>query len=334
VKTLGEFLDRIHPDDRAAIDKRIGELIDRRKRGDSYDEEHRILWPNGEIRWVASNGSVTFDDAGNPLRMLGTVIDATERKRTEEQSRRYLTDLWRMGRIRTADQTALSIAHELNQPLTAIALQAGIVSSLAQTSGVPLSPDLETALREISEQAQRGGAIIRALRDFVKRGETRRGPLQLNDAVREVVRLIEPLARQLHVTIALKLDDLPTIDADRIQIGQVLMNLLQNALDALRDGSSDSRAIEVSTQRVEDCRSVEVAVHDCGPGIAPELSERIFDRFYTTKEEGIGLGLAIARSIAESHGGKLWLDSTAKEGTTFLCRMPIADHPVAAERQS
>ncbi|HKD35268.1 MAG TPA: PAS domain-containing protein, partial [Pirellulales bacterium] len=94
--TVADFLERVHPDDRAAVHKRVAELIDRRREGESYDVEHRILWPNGEIRWVASKGSVIFDDDGNPLRMIGTVMDATERKRTEEQAQRYLTDLWRM----------------------------------------------------------------------------------------------------------------------------------------------------------------------------------------------------------------------------------------------
>ncbi len=326
-RTLADFLERIHPDDRPAIHKRLVELIDRRKQDDSYDEEHRILWPNGEVRWVVSKGSVIFDDDGNPLRIIGTVMDATERKQAEEQAQQYLTDLWRMGRIRTADQTAISLAHELNQPLTAISLQAGIVASLAQTSGVPFSADLKSALREISEQAQRGGAIIRALRDLVKRGTTRREPAQVNDIVREVVRLIEAQARQRHASIALALDELPLINADRIQIAQVLMNLLQNALDALRDSAPELRSIEISTRTNIADNTVEVVVHDSGPGVPPEIGERIFDRFYTTKTDGIGLGLAIARSIAEAHEGKLWMDSAAIGGTAFRFCLPI---PAAA----
>ena len=334
VRTVADFLAQIHPDDRAAVHKRVVELTDPRKHGDPFDEEHRILWPNGDIRWVASKGSVIFDDDGNPLRMIGTVMDATERKRAEEQAQRYLTDLWRMGRIRTADQTALSLAHELNQPLTAIALQAGLVSSLAQRSGVPLSPDLASALREISEQAQRSGGIIRALRDLVKRGTTRREPVQLNDVVREVARLVEPLARQHEAVIVLVLDDLPLVNADRIQIAQVLMNLVQNALDALRESEPEHRSIEISTRVNAGANTVEAEVRDSGPGVPPDVAEQIFERFYTTKSEGIGLGLAIAHSIIEAHEGKLWLETTGTHGTTFRFCLPVSVPAAAAESPS
>jgi two-component system sensor kinase FixL len=323
VSSLQGFLDRIHPDDRGPIGRRIVELMQPEKADTPYDVEHRIVWPSGEIRWVASKGSMVFDSAGRAIRMLGTVMDATERKQAEEQAQQYLTDLWRMARIRTADQTASSLAHELNQPLTAIALQAGIVSSLASAGDGGVSPDLAVALREIAEQAQRGGAIIRALRDFVKRGITSREPVQLNDVVREVVRLIEAWARQHQVSILLSLRELPKINADRIQIAQVVMNLLQNALEALRDRTAAGRRIEVSTRSAAQ-QAVEVIIHDSGPGIPPEIRERVFERFYTTKDDGIGLGLAIARSIVESHGGELRLDSTFDEGTTFIFRLPIA----------
>ena len=331
VRTVTDFLEQIHPDDRAAIQRRIVELIDRRKQGDSYDEEYRIVWPNGDIRWVASKGSVIFGEDGNPLRMIGTIMDATERKRAEEQAQRYLADLWRMGRIPTADQTALSLAHELNQPLTAIALQAGVASSLAQGSGVPLSANLTSALREISEQAIRGGGIIRALRDLVKRGTTRREPVQLNDVVREVVALVEALVSQHKAAIEVVLDDLPLVNADRIQIAQVLMNLVQNALDALQENAPRRRLVEISTRVNAGPNTVEVAVCDSGPGIPPVIAERIFERFYTTKTDGIGLGLGIARSIIEAHEGKLWLDTTGTHGTTFRFCLPVSVPAAAAE---
>ena len=334
VRTIEDFLKRVYPNDRAEVHQRVVEMIERPRKGNSYEEEYRILWPNGEIRWVASKGSVIIDDDGKPLRLIGTVMDATERKRAEEQAQRYASDLWRMGRIRTADQTALSLAHELNQPLTAIALQAGIVSSLAQSSGVPLSPDLASALREISEQAQRGGGIIRALRDLVKRGTTRREPVQLNDVVREVVRLVEALVRQHKAVVVQVLDDLPLVNADRIQIAQVLMNLLQNALDALRESEPEHRSIEISTRVNAAANTVEAAVRDFGPGVPPEIAERVFERFYTTKTDGIGLGLAIAHSIVEAHQGKLWLETTGTHGTTFRFCLPIPVPAAAAESPS
>jgi PAS domain S-box-containing protein len=322
VGTLDEFLSRVHPDDRPAIRGRFAELTERLHAGQLYDGEYRVVWPSGDVRWVAAKGRVDFDSSGAAIRMLGTVMDVTQRKQTEDKAQDYLADLWRMARIRTADQTASSLAHELNQPLTAIAIQAGIASSLAAASD-NASSELAVPLKEISEQAQRAGGIIRSLRDFVKRGDARREPVRINDLVREVVVLVEPLARRRHVQIALQLGDVPAIGADRIQIAQAVMNLLQNALDALDLGESTGRRLEIATRH--DGRQVEITVADTGPGIPAMVGERIFERFYTTKSEGIGLGLAICRSIVEAHAGTLQFSSVVGTGTTFSIRLPVAE---------
>jgi signal transduction histidine kinase len=227
-----------------------------------------------------------------------------------------------MARIRTADQTASSLAHELNQPLTAIAIQAGIASSLASAGGAA-SSELAIPLKEINEQAQRAGGIIRSLRDFVKRGDARREVVNVNDLVREVVVLVEALARRRHVVIALQLGQVARVEADRIQLAQALMNLLQNALDALNVVNLSDRRLEVATRSDPD--AVEIAVADTGPGIPADVGERIFERFYTTKSEGIGLGLAICRSIVEAHGGRLQFTSVVGAGTTFSVHLPTVE---------
>lgn len=320
VQKLAEFLERVHPDDRSRIGERVAELVD--SPDGTYDEEHRIVTTSGEVRWVASKGKVLVDGSGKAIRMLGTVTDATDRKRIEEQAQRDSTDLFRMSRIRTADQMASSMAHELNQPLAAIALQASVAASLASSCEARIPHELATALREISEQAQRAGGIVRALREMVKRGDPTRGRVQLNEVIREVIRLVDALARQYQIRIAVDLDELPAVDGDRIQIAQVLLNLLQNALDALHELPSADRSIEVST-RIVGRDSVEIVVADNGPGIRPEVAEQIFERFYTTKSGGIGLGLPISRSIAEAHGGKLWFKSCDGQGAAFHLRLPL-----------
>ena len=322
VGTLDEFLSSVHPDDRPAIRGRFAELTERLHAGQLYDVEYRVVWPSGEVRWIAAKGRVDFDSSGAAIRMLGTVMDVTQRKQTEDKAQDYLADLWRMARVRTADQTASSLAHELNQPLTAIAIQASIASSLAAASDSP-SSELAVPLKEINEQAQRAGGIIRSLRDFVKRGDARREPVRINDLVREVVVLVEPLARRRQVQIALQFGDVPAVGADRIQIAQAVMNLLQNALDALDLGEPTGRRLEIATRR--DGRQVEITVADTGPGIPATVGERIFERFYTTKSEGIGLGLAICRSIVEAHGGTLQFSSVVGTGTTFSIRLPVAE---------
>lgn len=322
VNARDDFLARVHPDDRAAIARRVAELIESRRPDAAYEEEHRIISSNGEVRWVSSKGKVVFDEAGNPVRMLGTVADATDRKRAEEQAQRNAADLLRMARIRTADQMASSMAHELNQPLAAISLQSGIASSLAAAGGDRIPADLAVALKEIGEQAHRAGGIIRSLRDFLKRADPTRGRLQVNEVVREVVRLVEAVARQQQVRISLDLQETPAVVGDRIQIAQVLLNLLQNALDALRDQQLTARSINVTTGIVGR-DSVQITVADNGPGITKGAAERIFERFYTTKSGGVGLGLAISRSIVEAHGGKLWFESRDGQGTAFHVRLPL-----------
>jgi PAS domain S-box-containing protein len=322
VGSLDEFLARVHPDDRAAIGRRIAELMERQFAGQSYDVEHRVVWPNGDVRWVASKGRVIFDSSGAAIRMVGTVIDATPRKQAEERAQDYLADLWRMARIRTADQTASSLAHELNQPLTAIAIQAGIASSLASAGGAA-SAELAIPLKEINEQAQRAGGIIRSLRDFVKRGDARREVVNVNDLIREVIVLVEALARRRHVAIALQLGEVARVEADRIQLAQAVLNLLQNALDAMNVANLTVRRLEIATR--SDRGTVEIAVADTGPGIPADVGERIFERFYTTKSEGTGLGLAICRSIVEAHRGRLQFTSVAGVGTTFSIHLPTVE---------
>lgn len=321
VGSLAEFLSCVHPDDREAIGRRVAELMENRFSAQSYDVEHRVVWPSGEVRWVASKGRVIFDSEGNAVRMVGTVMDATLRKQAEEKAQEYLADVWRIARIRTADQTASNLAHELNQPLTAIAIQAGIASSLASAAGAN-SSELVKPLREINEQAQRAGGIIRSLRDFVKRGDARRAPLDVNELVREVLVLVEALARRRQVQIVLQLGDVAPVEGDRIQLAQAVMNVLQNALDAMHSSSVTERRLEITTRTDRD--RIEIAVADTGPGIPADVGERIFERFYTTKTEGIGLGLAICRSIVEAHSGTLQFTSAAGAGATFSIRLPLA----------
>ncbi|HEV3418141.1 MAG TPA: PAS domain S-box protein [Pirellulales bacterium] len=323
VETPEAFSGHVHPEDRPAIGRRIAELVEQPQADDTYDVEYRIVRPSGEIRWVASKGRVFRDASGTSMRMLGTVMDVTERNQADERAQRYLAELSRIGRIKAADQMASSVAHELNQPLTAIAIQAGVVASLAGASD-PASSELVTAANEIGEQARRAGGILHALRDLVKKESARRTEIQLNDVAREVIRLIEAAIRHNHVDVSLQLSELPMVNADRIQIAQVLMNLLQNSIEAMQGRAIDERAIEVVTQ-VLDEPAILLSIRDTGTGIAPEIAENIFDRFYTTKAEGLGVGLAICWSIAEAHGGKLWFASTPDDGTTFYFRLPIVE---------
>ncbi len=236
-----------------------------------------------------------------------------KRQQAEEATRLHLADLAHMGRLKTAGQLATGLAHELNQPLAAISLHAEVALHLGQTGGA----ELRSALEEIVEQSQRAGAIVRTMRGMVRKAEPNRAPVRLGDIVHEVVRLIEVQARRAGVVLDLQLaDDLPEVFGDRIQLGQILFNLLQNAFEAAPG------AIEVRS-RYERGQCV-LRVADTGAGFADPDVERVFERFYTTKPTGMGMGLAICRSIAFAHGGTLTAAPNHPRGAVFTLSLPSA----------
>ncbi len=225
-----------------------------------------------------------------------------ERRRAEERLREHQADLAHMGRLSALGQVTATLAHELNQPLAAVCLQADMAARLAASNG-QVQTELTAALAEIAEQSARAAEILRGVRRMARRTSLCRDAIDLNDAARGVVRLMEWQARRAGVAVHLRLaaDRLETAFGDRTQIEQVLFNLIQNAIEAtarLIDGPR-----EVTVETVAEAESVTVIVRDTGPGLADP--GRVFERFYTTKPNGTGLGLAISRSIVEAHGGRL-----------------------------
>jgi PAS domain S-box-containing protein len=316
-------IDVIHPEDRAATMEKINQFFERADPRENMLVEHRTILPSGEIRWVESQGLLFRDAEGHPLRMLGTVVDITPRKRAEEQVNRYRDELARMGRIKAVGEMASGLAHELNQPLTAISVQAGLAAALARSGGAASITELQSRLDEIAAQAKRAGDIVRVLREFMRKGTFERTSVPLNDVIREVITIAEPQLRQHRVRLTLELNELPNVSIDRIQIGQLLINLIQNAVEAMTLTEPDQRALTVTSALDGD--GVLVSVHDEGQGIPAEDLTRIFDSFYTTKPDGIGMGLAICRSIAEAHGGRLWATSQLGAGATFCLRLPLGN---------
>lgn len=244
-----------------------------------------------------------------------------DRQHAEEQIRLHLADLAHMGRLKTAGQLAAGLAHELNQPLAAVSLQSEIATQLAQREGAPEA--LLTALREITEQSQRAGEILRMMRSLVQKSEPQRLPVDLNQIVREVERLIESQTQRAAVVVRLRLaEPSPLVLGDKIQLEQVLLNLLQNAIEAIEAAGPGSRLVEVETGRTGDNR-VTVRVRDSGIGLAPTDAERMFERFFSTKQQGMGMGLAISRSIVEAHDGQLIATPGPDRGAIFAFTLPI-----------
>jgi PAS domain S-box-containing protein len=258
----------------------------------------------------------------NDEEVLVVVRDVTEKRRGEERLHKHMTELAHADRINTMGEMASGLAHELNQPLTAISSFIG--GSLRRLEAGNFPPaELREVLQDIANQAHRAGEIIRGLRNFVRKREPHRATVQVNDIVREAVGLAGGELEQGGVRLHLDLSpELPVVLADTIQIEQVLLNLVRNAVDALSETEPGQRELTVQTRLAADAQAVEVAVDDCGPGLAPEAAQHLFHPFFTTKPSGLGMGLMISRSIIEAHGGRLWMTINGDRGVTFQFTLP------------
>lgn len=237
------------------------------------------------------------------------------RRRAEERNRQHEADLARMARLAVAGELATVLAHELNQPLAAVCLQADIAAHLAAGAD---SSELNAALGEVSEQSRRAAEIVRSIRRTVRRAEPEREAVDLNELVQVVVRLLDWKARRAGVTVHARLvDPFPRTHGDRVQLEQVVFNLLQNAIEAIVARGDGPRTVRIETAATAE--TVCVSVRDTGIGL-PD-AERVFERFYTTKPDGMGLGLAISRSAAEAHGGSLTAKAVAG-GAEFTLLLP------------
>ncbi|WLD12038.1 ATP-binding protein [Planctellipticum variicoloris] len=265
---------------------------------------------------------------GEPQGLLLVVTDMTERKAGEQRSRELLDQLAHANRLKSMGEMAASLAHEINQPLGAIANYAegalARLPALGHEAG-----ELEAPLRSILRSTLRGGEIIRRARSFSQRRPHCLELESINSLVREVEQLCLPEARRRGVSLELQLgDDLPDVPVDGIQIQQILTNLIQNAFDALSAVEPYRRRVSLTTRLAGD-GDVEVRVADTGPGIAFDDAERLFEPFVTTRAEGTGMGLAIARNIATAHGGSLQVESHNDGGAVFRLMLPL--HPPALQ---
>ncbi|KLK91765.1 nitrogen fixation protein FixL [Microvirga vignae] len=254
--------------------------------------------------------------SGGQRYFTGFIRDLTERQKTEARLQELQSELVHMSRFTALGEMASTLAHEINQPLTAIAnYLKGCRRILQRMEGQDV-PVLEGAVNQAAEQALRAGQVIRHLREFVARGESERHLESLPKLVEEASALALVGAREKGVRVTYRFDpEAPMVLADRIQIQQVLLNLIRNAIEAMEDSSR--RELAIATQSLPKEELVEVSVADTGTGIEPEVLERLFQPFVTTKKHGMGVGLSICRTIVESHGGKIWIESEVGRGTTF-----------------
>ena len=289
--------------------------------GRMFDREHRIVRPDGEVRWARTRALAYLDERGNPCRWLGTTLDITELRRARELARARMEDAARLQRLHTAKELASVLAHELNQPLGAITVYAEVCRRLLRQPASD-GDELGGALDHIVQQATRAGEIIHHMRRFVSRGGMVSEAMDLNAVIRGVEELLEPSAHGKGVRVSLDLaPDLPPVMGVEVQIEQVLLNLLRNAFEAIAEQGSGSG--EVGIRSCQSGDMVRVTVSDSGPGVSPEEASRLFETASSRKPNGLGLGLRISRGLVEAHGGRLWAEPQAP-GAVFHFELPQA----------
>ncbi|MEJ2180748.1 MAG: PAS domain S-box protein, partial [Gammaproteobacteria bacterium] len=285
--------------------------------------ENSVVSRSGERRLIAWHNSYFLDDNGKTIGTLSAGEDITDRKHAEDQARQHQADLAHMARLNIMGEMATGIAHELNQPLSAIATYSDVaLRVLADEKELP--GKLKEVIIGSQKQARRAAEIIRHLRQLVSKQAPQRKEIHINELITESIKLITAEARKYQVKVNLELENnLPVIIIDAIQVEQVLLNLIRNAMEAMRAVDSDARELTIRSAISND-QFVQVTVVDTGPGIEKQTLRHIFEPFVTTKEgASMGMGLSISRSIIEAHHGNLWVESTFGHGASFYFTLPV-----------
>jgi PAS domain S-box-containing protein len=315
--TIEFVLERTHPDDRALVRHVIAQA---EQEGTKFDCEHRLLLPDGSVRYLDVVAHALEKTESGDLEFVGALMDVTERKRAEEALHRTQAELAHVSRVTTLGELAASIAHETNQPLAAIVADAGACLNWLAAA----DPDLEQVrgvLNAIVTEGHRAGDVIQRIRQLATKTDPCRGPLDLNDVIRSVIPLILTEVRHHQVSLRIELAAaLPSVLGDRVQVQQVIINLALNGIEAMSAAHGRPRELVILSQRRDG--DVVVAVQDAGVGVDPDRVDQLFNAFFSTKPGGMGMGLSISRSIIEQHGGRLWANANPRYGATFSFALP------------
>ncbi len=328
--TYDAFMDRVHHEDRALVRQGIERAI---AGGDLFESEYRLAGSDEAVHWVTSRGRCFRAPDGAVTQFMGVSIDITARKRVEAAMR----DLAQSARLALLGELTASIAHQINQPLTAI-LSNARTAELLLGADAPALEELREILADIRKDDLRAGEVIRRVRELVVHRELRRAVMDVNEVVSDVLRLVAVEAQTRGIALQADLaPELPSVGGDRMQIEEALLNLIVNGMDAMKGNPPGRRPLRVGTA-CEGDEWVTLSVSDEGHGILAERLPRIFEAFFTTKEQGMGLGLALARSIAELHRGRIRVENNPGAGATFHLSLPrdgyIAPDAAGATRRS
>jgi PAS domain S-box-containing protein len=312
------FLERIDPNDRTFVEQTIDRAI--RERSD-LEMDYRIVLSDGSTKYLQSLGHPVVAEDGGLVGLIGTVMDVTERKEAEDALHKAQAELAHVTRVMTMGELVASIAHEVNQPLGAIVTNGQACVHLLSRA----VPDLDRSrevIGRIIRDGMRASEVIKRIRDLLHKTPIEKVRLNVNETIQEVIALVSSEVLRSRIELTAKLEaDLPPVLGDRIQLQQVILNLILNAKDAMSGAQGNPRELQITSGK-NNGGGLVVAVRDTGQGLEPKDIERIFDPFFTTKAGGMGLGLSISRTIIEVHGGTLWATPNDDKGATIQFTLP------------
>ena len=311
----------IHPDDMPGVQKVLSAHFEGKT--EFYESEYRLRHKSGEWVWVLDKGRVIERDSdGKPLRACGTHLDITDRHRAEQLLRQREMEVIHAGRLSLVGEMAASILHEIAQPVYAIGNYAVACQSHIEQGGDGTTKKVLSYLGSIFENVGRTKTILVEMGNLCRRGDPVAATVLVNDLVADIVRMLEFKTRKSRVTVQCEFEGQIRVFVNDVQIQQVFANLIRNACDAFEESVVDDARLVIRTE-VRDGRC-QVSFEDNGPGLNPELAEQVFESFFTTKQAGMGLGLAISRTIVEAYGGRIWVDPNANRGVTFHMTLPLS----------
>jgi PAS domain S-box-containing protein len=318
--TCDSILSRVHPDERAKIKAEYDSACAIQGK---FESEHRLLLPYGKVRWVIMRGHCVKDDEGKIIETIGVTVDVSSQKQADLQLQVQREEMAHRNRVALMGEMTASFAHELNQPLTAIANSASAARRFLEHGNTdPVL--LQELLQDMVADSQRAGEVIRGIRSLVRKETSVHTLLNLNSVITDTVRLVSSDVLNRESVVTTELDpQLPQVQAALVQIQQVLLNLIINALDAVEQLPPSERRVIIST-RSDKGDVTEVIVRDFGVGLPKDQPDKVFEHFFSTKQKGMGMGLAIVRSIVEAHGGTITAENAPDRGARMVVRLPAA----------
>jgi C4-dicarboxylate-specific signal transduction histidine kinase len=311
----------VNPDDRMAFMQAICASA---QHNGIVEMQLRVLKEEREVRWITAKACTYRDEDGIRLRVVGCVIDDTGRKRAQLELLNQKRQITHLTRVAMLGALSGALAHELQQPLTSILSNAQAAQLLAAATP-PNVAELQNILRDIVNEDKHAGQIIQHLRSLLMRGDQKIQPVAMTDLIPNILKLTHSTLTERGVHVQTRFPvDVPSALGDPVALQQVLLNLILNACDAMSTNPAGDRSIEIIVTVDIEQTGIRTSVVDCGKGIAPDQCDGVFDPFFTTKGNGLGLGLAVSRSIIASHNGRLWATNNSDRGATFHFTLPAA----------